>query len=551
MLATFVIGLREGLEAALIVGIIAAFLKRNGPPGRAAHRCGSASASRSLLCLAVGIALQLLSKRLAAAAPAGDARMRRRRDRRGDGQLHGAVDEEHSRGLQVRAAGRGRQRARPRIGVRAGRDGLPRGHPRGLRDRGLPAGGIPVGGLTGAGWPIGRASSASRSRWSSGYLVYRGGVRLNLSRFFRITGVVLVLVAAGLVASTLRAAYEAGWLTIGQQTAARPVRHRPARLGAGVAAHRHARHQRPAGVIEVVAYLLYLVPMLTVVLWPPKRPLSRVQAGRLLTGVGAAAAVLAVVLAAAAPGVPVSGGPLTVPVTLDVAPGLGPDGSVTPARTIGGVATVELVGDRVDISLTAGDVTVGGASTASVTGHEPVAGIPAVHYRTVPVSTPATGVPATVTGDQLTEVVGRLPIGLRAADADVAMPATFTDTWRATVATAAGSGAVVDVSVRVSRTVQVTTPAGLQISGGIVGDAQAGPTEAASAALVAAVADRPTRPAGTRSSARCCRCSSASSPLSCSGSACRSSLARRRNEDDDVPPVAAESPPSGVPQHVD
>ena len=44
-------------------------------------------------------------------------------------------------------------------------------------------------------------------------------------------------------------------------------------------------------LIEVVAWLLYVVPMLTVVLWPPKRPLSRVQAGRLLTGVGAAAAV--------------------------------------------------------------------------------------------------------------------------------------------------------------------------------------------------------------------------------------------------------------------
>ena len=46
MLPSFVIGLREGVEAALIVGIIAGFLRRRGGATRCA-RCGSASPPRS------------------------------------------------------------------------------------------------------------------------------------------------------------------------------------------------------------------------------------------------------------------------------------------------------------------------------------------------------------------------------------------------------------------------------------------------------------------------------------------------------------------------
>ena len=45
-----------------------------------------------------------------------------------------------------------------------------------------------------------------------GYAIARGSVRIDLARFFRITGIVLVLVAAGLVASALHTAHEAGWL---------------------------------------------------------------------------------------------------------------------------------------------------------------------------------------------------------------------------------------------------------------------------------------------------------------------------------------------------
>ena len=45
-----------------------------------------------------------------------------------------------------------------------------------------------------------------------GIAIYFGGVRINLSRFFRVTGFVLVLVAAGLLATAAHTAHEAGWI---------------------------------------------------------------------------------------------------------------------------------------------------------------------------------------------------------------------------------------------------------------------------------------------------------------------------------------------------
>src|SRR5215831_6166616 len=63
MLATFVIGLREGLEAALIVGIIAAFLRQRGR----ADLLGPVWAGVALaicLCLLAGVGLQVLNASL-------------------------------------------------------------------------------------------------------------------------------------------------------------------------------------------------------------------------------------------------------------------------------------------------------------------------------------------------------------------------------------------------------------------------------------------------------------------------------------------------------
>ena len=102
-----------------------------------------------------------------------------------------------------------------------------------------------------------------------GYGIYRGGVRLNLSRFFRVTGLVLVVVAAGLVMTAVHTANEAGWLNAGQVQAfdlswlvrpGTPV----SSLFTGVLGI------QPYPVwIEVAAWLAYLVPMAIIVAWPP------------------------------------------------------------------------------------------------------------------------------------------------------------------------------------------------------------------------------------------------------------------------------------------
>ena len=101
-----------------------------------------------------------------------------------------------------------------------------------------------------------------------GYGIYKGGVKLNLARFFRVTGLVLVVVAAGLVMTAFHTANEAGWLTVGQTQAfdlswlvrpGTPV----SSLLTGVLGI------QPFPVwIEVIAWLAYLVPMLILVAWP-------------------------------------------------------------------------------------------------------------------------------------------------------------------------------------------------------------------------------------------------------------------------------------------
>src|SRR4029079_7216498 len=95
-----------------------------------------------------------------------------------------------------------------------------------------------------------------------GYGIFRGGLRLNMGRFFTITSAVLVLVAAGLVMTAFHTAHEAGWVNFGQAQAldlswlgrpGTPI----AALVTGVLGI-----QPTPVVVEVVAWAAYVVPML-------------------------------------------------------------------------------------------------------------------------------------------------------------------------------------------------------------------------------------------------------------------------------------------------
>jgi high-affinity iron transporter len=110
-----------------------------------------------------------------------------------------------------------------------------------------------------------------------GLLIYRGSVRLNLAKFFRITAVLLVLIAAGLVSSAIHHANEAALFTTGNAQAmdlswlvAASSDNPISALITGL----FGVYPFPT-VAEVVGWLLYAVPMLTFVLWPQPRPAPR------------------------------------------------------------------------------------------------------------------------------------------------------------------------------------------------------------------------------------------------------------------------------------
>lgn len=92
-----------------------------------------------------------------------------------------------------------------------------------------------------------------------GYGIYRGGLRLNLKRFFNYTGVFILVVAAGLLAGVVRKFHEAGLWNHGQQVVFDISEKLPMDSPLGAVLSGMLGYQATPVISEVIVYVLFLV----------------------------------------------------------------------------------------------------------------------------------------------------------------------------------------------------------------------------------------------------------------------------------------------------
>ena len=266
MIPTLVITLREGVEASLIVGIVAAFLVKQGRRdalGSMWLGVGLAVA----ICVSVAVALRVIGDELP------------QREQEGLETIVGVIAvgmisymiiwmRRHARGLKAQLEGHAAEAlavgsATALVGM-AFLAVLREGFETAVfllaafQDTSDTA-------AAGAGAVIGLIAAVGL-----GLAIYFGGVRINLSRFFRITGFVLVLVAAGLLATAAHTAHEAGWINSMQAQALDLTwLVQPGTVTGSLLTGMLGLQPQPTEV-EVLVYLLYAIPMGLYVVWPDR-----------------------------------------------------------------------------------------------------------------------------------------------------------------------------------------------------------------------------------------------------------------------------------------
>ena len=259
MLIAFLIMLREGIEAALIVGIVAGFLKQSGH-SRLIPKVWLGVALAALMCLGIGygihsatgeipqkeqefvvgviglVAVAMLTYMILWMKKAARSMKQQLQDsvqmalNRGDGQGWALV------GMAFLAVAR---------------EGLESVFFLLAVFQQSPTWSMPVGAVLGLLAAV-----------VIGALIYQGGMRLNLAKFFRWTGAFLIVVAAGLVAGSLRALHEAGVWNHLQEVVfdSSKYLHEDSPLGVLLGGFFGYTDHPTQG--EVLAWLLYLVPVM-------------------------------------------------------------------------------------------------------------------------------------------------------------------------------------------------------------------------------------------------------------------------------------------------
>lgn len=107
-----------------------------------------------------------------------------------------------------------------------------------------------------------------------GFLLYWGGIRLNLGAFFKWTSLFILLVAAGLAAGAIRAFHEAGLWNQFQNVAFDLSNVLTTHSLTGTLLEGIFGYQEAPSVSEVFVYFAYLIPVLVLFVLPPR---SRAQ----------------------------------------------------------------------------------------------------------------------------------------------------------------------------------------------------------------------------------------------------------------------------------
>ena len=278
MLQTFLTGLREGLEASLVIGILVAYLVKAGRRDRLSA-IGVGVGLACALSLGIGAMLTFSSKSmtfqaketfggvmsiLAVALVTSMVFWMKRQSHKMKGELHAKLDHALQLGWWSVAI---------MAFITVGREGLETAlflWPT-IRASGSGAGPT-VGAFLGIGVSV-----------VAGWLVYRKSVHLNLAKFFRYTGIALIVIAAGVLAYGLHDLQEAGTLP-GLNTLAFDVSKQISPSSwYGTLLKGTLNFSPQTTWLQLVAYLGYLVPTMWLFVRPssinavrPTRPLVAV-----------------------------------------------------------------------------------------------------------------------------------------------------------------------------------------------------------------------------------------------------------------------------------